>query len=153
MNFASVQAPHWWPISPQTCCPPSTSLSSFSLPLKMTRTEIRFKTLTFVLTRLLYDWSVGQRIRSILIVFSGGGVWAGCTSESRGAHKHYAQGKKRHLKAPLPLIRLSLQYDCSPSDLSLILLSGVHWMRQPRNAYKRKTYKIRPTSNRNWHAL
>lgn len=116
-------------LSPDLLSPLNVSIFLFlaiATPLKMTRTEIRFKTLTFVLTRLLYDWSVGQRIRSILIVFSGGGVWAGCTSESRGAHKHYAQGKKRHLKAPLPLIRLSLQYDCSPSDLSLILLSGVH---------------------------
>ena len=45
----------------------------------MTRTEIRFKALTFVLTLLLYEGSAGQGIRSILIASSGSGVWAGRT--------------------------------------------------------------------------
>lgn len=97
----------------------------------MTRTEIRFKALTFVPTLLLYERSVGQGIRSILITSSGSGVWAGCTGESRKAHSHFTQGNKRHLKALLPLIRFSLQYDGSLRDLSFIPISGVRWPRQP----------------------
>lgn len=56
----------------------------------MTRTEIRFKALTFVLTLLLYEGSAGQGIRSILIASRGGGVWAGRIGESGEAHKRFA---------------------------------------------------------------
>lgn len=51
---------------------------------------------------LLYEWSVGQGIRSILIVSSGSGVWAGCASEREEANKHYAHGEQKTFKSTSP---------------------------------------------------
>lgn len=117
INFASAWAPHRLQITLQTFCPPP--LTSNATSLKMARTEIKFKALTFVLTLLLND---GDRspgyllnINCILKLWSLGMIhrW-----EPNGPTKHFAQGKSRHLKALLSLIRFALQY-ALPSCFSL----------------------------------